>query len=184
MTLPSAYEIKQMRLKAGLTQETLAKKAGVSQGMVARIENGDVDPRASTLNKILSAIESTSAEAKKAKDVMISPVKSIPAGSMISEAIELMKENAISQLPVVKIGVPVGMLTEQDITREIEKQSDPSNLKRVAVDKIMRESPPIVSKNADLRSVLPLLEFNTAVFVMEKTKLIGIISRSDILDLI
>jgi transcriptional regulator with XRE-family HTH domain len=41
------------RQRAGLTQRELAERTGVSQSTVARIETGQTDPRASTLNVLL-----------------------------------------------------------------------------------------------------------------------------------
>lgn len=36
--------VREARRRAGLSQRTLAARAGVSQSLVARIESGDVDP--------------------------------------------------------------------------------------------------------------------------------------------
>ena len=41
------------RRRAGLTQRELARRTGVPQSTVARIERGQTDPRASTLNTLL-----------------------------------------------------------------------------------------------------------------------------------
>jgi transcriptional regulator with XRE-family HTH domain len=41
------------RLRAGLTQQQLAKRAGVSQPALARIESGRISPRIDTANRIL-----------------------------------------------------------------------------------------------------------------------------------
>ncbi len=58
MHLKIAKIIKELRIKSGLTQEQLAKKAKVSQPMIARLEKGDQDrvPTLSTINKVLSAL--------------------------------------------------------------------------------------------------------------------------------
>ena len=48
--------IKKMRLEAGLTQKQLAELARVSQAHVAKIEKGRVDPRLSTVNRILQVL--------------------------------------------------------------------------------------------------------------------------------
>ncbi|MHA1431033.1 MAG: helix-turn-helix domain-containing protein, partial [Candidatus Freyarchaeota archaeon] len=53
--LPTPEDIKRLRKKVGLTQTELAEKAGVSQSLIARIESGSVDPRLSTLQRILNA---------------------------------------------------------------------------------------------------------------------------------
>ncbi len=53
MQLPTPEDLKKRRNELGLTQSDLAKRAGVSQPLIARIESGDVDPRLSTVRKIL-----------------------------------------------------------------------------------------------------------------------------------
>ncbi len=49
--------IKELRLKKGITQEELAAKTDISVRTIQRIENGDVDPRAYTLQSIAAALE-------------------------------------------------------------------------------------------------------------------------------
>jgi transcriptional regulator with XRE-family HTH domain len=49
--------IKELRIKKGLTQEELADKTEVSARTIQRIENGEVDPRAYTLQMIAKALE-------------------------------------------------------------------------------------------------------------------------------
>jgi transcriptional regulator with XRE-family HTH domain len=49
--------IKELRLKKGITQEVLAAKTDISVRTIQRIENGDVDPRAYTLQSIAAALE-------------------------------------------------------------------------------------------------------------------------------
>ena len=50
--------LRKMRLEAGLTQSQLAKLVGVSQAHIAKIEGEKVDPRLSTVNKILEVLTS------------------------------------------------------------------------------------------------------------------------------
>ncbi len=49
--------IKELRLKKGITQEELAAKTDISVRTIQRIESGDVDPRAFTLQSIAAALE-------------------------------------------------------------------------------------------------------------------------------
>jgi predicted transcriptional regulator len=58
MHLKIAKIIEKLRLKKGLTQSQLAKKANVSQPMIARLERGDQDrvPTLATINKVLAAL--------------------------------------------------------------------------------------------------------------------------------
>ena len=49
--------IKELRIKKGLTQEELAEKTELSARTIQRIENGEVDPRAYTLQMIAKALD-------------------------------------------------------------------------------------------------------------------------------
>ena len=49
--------IKELRIKKGMTQEELADKTELSARTIQRIENGEVDPRAYTLQMIAQALE-------------------------------------------------------------------------------------------------------------------------------
>lgn len=49
--------IKELRLKKGMTQEDLAAKTDINVRTIQRIENGEVDPRAYTLQSIAAALE-------------------------------------------------------------------------------------------------------------------------------
>ena len=70
--------IKELRIKKGLTQEELADKTELSARTIQRIENGEVDPRAYSLQMIAKALdvdfslfvedESTEDKEKKAKE--------------------------------------------------------------------------------------------------------------------
>lgn len=52
--LASAY-VKEARLRAGLTQAELARRAGTSQPTLARYERGAVVPSIATLERLLAA---------------------------------------------------------------------------------------------------------------------------------
>jgi transcriptional regulator with XRE-family HTH domain len=49
--------IRELRIRKGMTQEELADKTEVSARTIQRIENGEVDPRAYTLQMIARALE-------------------------------------------------------------------------------------------------------------------------------
>lgn len=49
--------IKELRIKKGMTQEELADRTEVSARTIQRIENGEVDPRAYTLQMIAKALD-------------------------------------------------------------------------------------------------------------------------------
>ncbi len=48
--------LRQLRADRGITQEALAKKAGLSRVYVARLETGKQDPTLTTLTKLAKAL--------------------------------------------------------------------------------------------------------------------------------
>lgn len=182
MSLPTPFELKRKRIELGLTQADLAKAAGLSQGLIARIESGKVDPRLSTLRKIVNIIETAKKSIQRAKDVMTRQIFTVKPDATISHAIKIMQDNGISQLPVTDKGTPIGLVTEASLLKEIERAKDPPAIKRLSVSSVMEDLPPILAPSADLRTVLPILELNPVVLVSEKGKLVGIITTSNILE--
>jgi len=184
-SLPTPEDIKRLRKKVGLTQTELAKLAGVSQSLIARIEKGTVDPRLSTLRRILEAIKLVEMRAKKAKsarDVMYSPVITIKSNEKVKKAIELMEKYAISQLPVVNDnGVPVGSITESTVLKKL-LSGDPEKIFQLKVEEIMEESFPTITPSTNIKDIQQLiLKKYPAVLVMEKGKIVGIITKIDLI---
>jgi|CXWL01.1.fsa_nt_gi transcriptional regulator with XRE-family HTH domain len=57
-----AKRLKQLRAQQGLTQATLAERAGVTLGYIGRLEIGRHDPQLSTLYKLAKALRVSIAE--------------------------------------------------------------------------------------------------------------------------
>jgi transcriptional regulator with XRE-family HTH domain len=57
-----AMRLKRLREQQGLTQEALAKKAGISRAYLARLEMGRHDPHLSRLRKLAKALGVSAAE--------------------------------------------------------------------------------------------------------------------------
>jgi predicted transcriptional regulator len=166
--------IKKLRVEMGLTQKRLAELAGVSQAHIAKIEQGKVDPRLSTVNRILQVLK-TGTE-KRCSDIMTGGVMFAKPRDSVLKASEIMVKNAVSQLPVLDKGKVVGTITEESIIRNLR-----SNLADEAVRNVMNPSLPTVSEDTDLDAVLTLLEKSAGVLVMRGKEVVGIITRSDLL---
>ncbi len=96
-----------------------------------------------------------------------------------SQAMRLMQDNAYSQLPVVRGNAIIGMITEQDVIRELHH-----DLAQISVQAVMSpEAPPIVDESAPIIHAIPLLQEYQAVLVQSLGRLRGILTRSDLLRL-
>jgi len=91
--------IKKMREEAGLTQEKLAKATGITQAHVAKIENEKVNPTLSTINSILSVLQTN--KKIKCKDFLTKKIISVKPEDSVNYTVMLMKKNDISQIPVI-----------------------------------------------------------------------------------
>lgn len=169
--------LRKMRLEAGLTQSQLAKLVGVSQAHIAKIEGEKVDPRLSTVNKILEVL--TSKKRKTCEEIMTRDVIVTSPKEKIKKVSEIMIKHAISQLPVIENGRVIGMVTEEGIVKNLS-----SNISEKTVENIMEPPLPSVSENTDLITVRSILRTHPGVLVTRKGKLVGIITRSDLLKVI
>lgn len=169
-------EVKKIRKKLGMTQTELANRAGVSQSLIAKIESGRIDPTYTKTKKIFAALsELEKKEEIKAEQIMAGRIISIDPNEYIKEAISKMKKFQISQLPVMEGSKLVGLVSESTILDAL------LNSKGTKVRDIMQESPPIVSKTTPIQVVSNLLKHYPMVLVSEEGKLIGLITKSDLL---
>ncbi len=174
MELPTPQDLRERRTEFGLTQTELAEAAGVSQPLIARIEGGDVDPRLSTLRRIVAALNEAEGEVVRAVNLMHESVVSVPPDDSVHKAVELMNEEAYSQLPVIQNGVPVGSISQGDI---VDAGTD---VGEYPVSEVMSESFPTVSQEATVDEIRNLLEHYKGVVVTEAGETVGMITEADI----
>ncbi|MEM2103634.1 MAG: CBS domain-containing protein [Candidatus Bathyarchaeia archaeon] len=170
----SGAALRKMRIEAKLTQKRLAELVGVSQAHIAKIENGKVDPRLSTVNKILKVL--TESREKKCKDVMTSGVIFAKPSDNVLRVSEIMVRHAISQVPVLDGLEVVGTVTEENIIRKLGL-----NIAEEKIENIMDPPLPIVSEDTSVNAIRPLLERRQGVLIAKGRKIVGIITRSDLL---
>ena len=166
--------LKRQRLNAGLTQKRLAAIAGISQAHVAKIESGKVDPRLSTVNRILCVLRT--GERRRCFDIMTKAVIFAHLGESVLRASETMIRNAVSQLPVLEGNRVVGTITEQSIIRNL--RSDVANAK---VKQVMDPPLPQVQEDMCIDNVQRILEKSPGLLVMKGRSIVGILTRSDLL---
>lgn len=182
--LPTPDDLKKYRKHLKLTQVDLARMAGVSQPLIARIESGDVDPRLSTLKRILDVIKVEEIGDVCAEDIMRTPVIHVTPDDTVGQASEIMEKHGISQLPVLEGDVHVGSISEAMVIRGMDLEKDLSKVSAKKIEGIMDGSFPTVEKKTGVKMLSKLLELEPAVLVAERGKVIGIATKADVLKLI
>lgn len=183
MHIPTPREIRDKRIKLGLTQTDVAVRSKLSQSMVARIEAGTVDPRVSTLEKIVMVLLDAERSLITAGDLMHQPVICVNSKKTLASTIEIMEAHDISQIPVIDDGVPVGCISESAIINAMEEGKINKTNDHLVSD-FMEEGFPTVPPSTDIGTIVHMLHNNHAVLVLEKGKVSGVITKHDLMSII
>ena len=97
----------------------------------------------------------------------------------IADVLIKMNETGVTQLPVVEDGRSVGSLREHRILSKVLGNRE---LLEARVSEVMEESFPVVDVDASMSDVTRQLQSSPAVLVEEYGRIIGIITRHDVLD--
>jgi len=183
--LPSLDEIAKKRKMLGLTQKQLARRAGVSQSFIAKIESGKIDPSYNKVKAIFDVLEKMETKVNHtAKKIFHKGVVGVQKNETIGKAISLMMKHGYSQLPVFDGEQVVGCISEKTILNQVTVGKELSQLSQRLVEEIMEEAPPRIDENAPLPLVSSLLHAYPAVLVTKKGKVIGIITKADLFKVI
>lgn len=181
MVLPDIQSIRRKRKKLDITQKQLAKRAGVSQSLIAKIESGKAEASYEKVKGIFEVLDrQKSKEEKRCHNIMCKKLISVKEDDTVRKAISLMKKHSISQLPVFKGKIVIGSISETALLSGLEKKSKKELFKQ-KVGKIAEAVLPIVNKELPVSSVIPLLKSSPAVLVSEKGQIKGIITKADLL---
>lgn len=184
MRLPELKTIRNIRKQIGINQTQLARAAGVSQSLIARIEAGKVDPSYSNAKKLFLALESVGrGKILVAKDIMSRHLATIRSNVSVKDAAKTMKSKKISQIPVVDDGIVVGSISEKTIIDKVAQGLNLDNLALVPIRDLMDEAFPQVDENSHISVISTLLEYHPAVLVTNKGRINGIVTKADLLKL-
>jgi cystathionine beta-synthase len=98
----------------------------------------------------------------------------------VSVALERMDELGLTQIPVLDEGKPVGALRENRVLAKVVRDRE---LLNTPVSNVMESSFPTVDVDASSNEVTKRLQTSAAVLVEEYGRIVGIITRHDVLDL-
>lgn len=181
MIFPELKNIKIRRIKLGIKQKQLANLAGVSQSLVAKVEKGIIEPSYPIVKKLFLALESQEhKEEKKCSDIMTKRVISLNKNHKIKDAIDLMKKHSISQIPIIEREHIVGSIGESTIYNKILEGKSKESLFRLPIIEMMEEPFPTIRADTPISIIIPMLKTNSAVILIEKQKIVGIITKADL----
>ena len=112
---------------------------------------------------------------KTVEDIMTANPLAIDDEENVSLAMKRMRENSIAQLPILSKGKYGGMISYRELLRRKSLHMN-SKVRNFAMN------PPVLSKSNTIREAIVLLKDTSlgALPVLEKGKLIGLVSRTDI----
>jgi predicted transcriptional regulator len=167
--------IKKLRMERGFSQKELARLANISQAHVAKIERERVDPRLSTVNRILFVLSKKEREIR-CRDIMTKNIIQIKPNTPIKKITAIMKSSGISQIPVFYGNNQVGSIRETTLLHSMDR-----NLNLLKAEDILDKPFPVVDSEDTIEILPPLLDIHPAVLVSEKGRTRGIITKSDLL---
>jgi len=183
--LPGLEEIGRRRKLLSLSQKQLANLAGVSQSMIAKIENKNISPSYSKTKAIFDTLESIERRNEvKAKDICHGKLVGVQAHEPISRAVRLMRDTGFSQLPVFNGDHLVGSMTEKTIVQKLVSLPKPDLASKREVETIMDDAFPMVNELTPVSMVSALLQYEPAVLVLRRGHVLGIITKADLLKVI
>jgi predicted transcriptional regulator len=170
---PDLKTIAYRRKRLNMTQFALAKKAGISQSLITKIEHGKIMPSYKTACDIFNVLdESEIKEEKHISDIMKKKVLVLKSSDAVSKAIALAKQHSVSQFPVIENGMIIGAVTTNML---IDKN------KKEIIKVFMREPFPTLNANTPLSIVRSLLKQEPAIIVLKGNEIIGIVTPEDML---
>jgi len=105
-------------------------------------------------------------------------IVSVPLGITVEEAVNLMREHAISQIPVIEGGDVVGSLSEARILEILVQNPE---AKRKPVAEYMEGPFPVISEDASLTEVTNAIGHNTTAILVKQASGFDIITKSDLI---
>jgi predicted transcriptional regulator len=182
--LPRLEYIKQARIRIGITQRKLATLTGISTSMINQIESGRCKPSYETARKIFEILGSLEGQSSmKAGDICSRNLISVQKYETLNTAIDKMRSNSISQIPVFDGSRVVGILSEDGLAKSMVEKDEKKMLNMV-ISMIMETPPPVVDVSTPAKALVPLVRFAKCVLISEKSTVIGIITVTDTLKMV
>jgi cystathionine beta-synthase len=112
-------------------------------------------------------------KARRTKDLV-----SVPLATTVEDAVNLMREHDISQVPVIEGGECVGSISE---ARILDILVNNANARRKPVAEYMEKPFPVVSDEASLTEVAQQMDRETSAILVKQQGVFDIITKSDLI---
>lgn len=184
--LPELSEVAIWRKALGLTQAELAAKARVSRSFVAKLETGHLSPSYALMKALFVVLDGLEEGRRgglglggfRVGDVHASPVETVGVGDSLRDVWIRMVETCFSQFPVVDGSEFMGSVTERDVN--IALMDHNGDVEALVVSEIMGPPFPTVDIDVPLKAVVSLLGYRKAVLSVERGRVVGIVTNSDV----
>ena len=175
MEIPTGGFLREWRKSLGLTQAALAQRSGLTQSVIAKVETEVVDPRVSTVRKMVGALNRIESpdQAHTVGDIMISEVTALSQTESVQSAIDKMVLGGISHLPVLsERGAVVGLVSEASLLK-----NDTGAM--ASVDEVMRVDFSMVDVDVSIGEARRLRGEEEVLLVSQRGVLVGLVARID-----
>ena len=174
--LPRLETIKEERKKLNITQKKLASMTGVSTSMINQIESGRCKPSYDTAKKIFESLAKLEGQTSThmAGAICSKKIVRLTPTNTIREAGKKMHEKTIDQIPIFDEDELKGLVTI-DIVNEYTERND------IKIKNIMNPKPPVIDFEFPANALSQLTRISGCVLVEKNSKIIGIITSSDLL---
>lgn len=181
MIFPELESIKVRRQRMGIKQKELASLAKISQSLIAKIESKKLNPSYEITKRIFITLDSLEHKnERKLSEIMIKNIIFLQKNETVKKAIEIMKKNSISQLPIFDRKEVVGSISESIVYNKVLEGYSKKALDKMQIKEVMGESFPIVRADYPISTIIPLLKSSEAILLTEKNKIVGIITKSNL----
>ena len=174
--LPSLETIKEERKKLNMTQKKLAAMTGVSTSMINQIESGRCKPSYNTAKKIFESLAKLEGQTstRTAGDICSEKIVRLAPNDTINDAGKKMEEKKIDQIPIFDGDKLKGLITINIVAEYTER-------KDTKIKNVMEPKPTVLDSETPANALSQLTRISGCVLVEKNSKIIGIITSSDLL---
>lgn len=180
MEVPKISNIRIFRKKLGWTQKKLAKTVGIGQSYIAKIEQGQQNPSYELVEKIFTVLREEILNLEK-NPLIVKNIATKGKDMVFLKPTETFQDvkykiGDFDQLPVLDNDHCVGSITTQQIIKLVSNHTPDSKL----VKEIMGPPLPAFSDTTPINQMRDIMHYIDAAVIVNKKKVIGIITRTDV----